>query len=107
MEIPVRIGGEVDRYRLVELPFRNPGHEEDPHETFSSGLPDLRHRRATRLFGIRPGYHSRGPGIEFARREQACQLHGELATAPRHFLPRVADGPLLPRGFGCHSVLRR
>jgi hypothetical protein len=28
MEIPVRIAGEVDRNRLVELPFRNPGHDE-------------------------------------------------------------------------------
>jgi hypothetical protein len=79
----------------------------DSHETFSSGLSDLRRSAAICLFGIRPSGDSSGPGIKFVRRERARELHGELNTAGGHLLRRVADGPLFPRGLGCRSVLRR
>lgn len=93
MEIPVRIAGEVDRNRLVELPFRNPGHGGgDCHETFSSGLSDLRHRPAIWLFGIRPSGDSSGTGTKFAPRERACEVHGDELTRRLTNIDRAEPG---------------
>ncbi len=76
----------------LSYPFGIPGTGGDCHETFSSGLSDLRHRPAIWLFGIRPSGDSSGTGTKFAPRERACEVHGDELTRRLTNIDRAEPG---------------